>query len=164
MIVVSNTSPIINLATTSHLFLLQQLYTQIIIAQAVYDEIVVEGHGLPGSTEVQNETWFSKESVKNQALVKVLELELDSGEAETLALAFEVGADLVLLDEKSGRQVANRLNLKVIGIPGILVEAKHKNLIPSVKSVMDDLITKAGFWISPKLYADVLQIVGENIP
>lgn len=164
MIVVSDTSPIINLAIISHLSVLQHLYGQIIIAQAVYDEIVVQGVGLPGSSEVQAAAWIVKETVKNQALVRVLELELDIGEAETLALALEIGSDFVLLDEKSGRGVAKNLNLKVIGILGILVEAKHKSLIVTVKPVMDDLITKAGFWINPKLYNDVLQLVGEENP
>lgn len=164
MIVVSNTSPIINLATISQLSILEQLYTKLIIAQAVYDEIVVIGKGLPGSAEVQSGIWISKERVKNQALVNALKLELDPGEAETLALALEIGADLVLLDEKSGRQVAARFNLKIIGIIGILVEAKKNNLISDVKTQMDNLISKAGFWISLKLYNQVLQVAGEDIP
>jgi uncharacterized protein len=164
MITVSNTSPIINLAAISQLSLLQQLYGNIVIAQAVYDEIVVVGQGLPGSVEVENNGWITTQPVKNKALVNSLRLELDPGEAETLALAVEVGADLVLLDEKNGRQVAARLNLRVIGILGILVEAKKNNLIPDVKTHMDNLIVKAGFWINPKFYSQILQSTGENVP
>ena len=161
MIVVSNTSPIINLAAISQLSILQQLYSNLIIAQAVYDEIVVAGQGLPGSVEVKNGTGISNKIVKNQTLVKALKLELDPGEAETIALALEVGADIVLLDEKNGRQVATRFNQKVIGILGILIEAKNNNLIGDVKTQMDNLTSKAGFWINPKLYNKVLQIAGE---
>lgn len=161
MIIVSNTSPIINLAATSNLFIIQKLYSQITISQAVYDEIVVGGLGLPGSAEVQSEQWVSKVVVQNKNLVKALELELDSGEAETIALALELGAGIVLMDEKNGRKVAKRFNLRTVGILGVLIEAKQNSIITSIKPIMDSLIATAGFWIAPKLYSQVLQSVGE---
>jgi predicted nucleic acid-binding protein len=164
MIVVSNTSPIINLAAVEQLPLLEQLYYQISIAQAVYDEIVVAGAGLPGADAVSAGLWIERKAVTNTALVTLLEADLDKGEAATIALALEVKADLVLLDEKRGRQIANRLGLKVVGIIGILIEAKNRGLILLVKPVLDELMAKAGFWVSPAFYADILQLAGETAP
>jgi predicted nucleic acid-binding protein len=145
MIIVSNTSPIINLAMVGQLNLLEQLYLNIDLAQAVYDEIVVAGIGKPGASEMQKANWLQVHQVANIPLVKALELELDMGEAETIAFAVELKADLVLLDERRGRNVAARLGLNKIGILGILFEAKNKGLLPNIKPVLDDLIKKLDF-------------------
>lgn len=71
--------------------------------------------------------------------------ELDKGEAEAIALALELGADQVLIDERRGRRIAARLNLRYTGILGILVEAKNRGLISEVKPLLDALIDRAGF-------------------
>ena len=65
------------------------------------------------------------------------------------------------MDEQLGRQVASDYGLKFIGVLGILVEAKRRGLIPSVKLILDDLIAKAEFWVSQQLYARTLQAAGE---
>jgi len=87
--------------------------------------------------------------------------ELDPGEAEAIALAKELKADLLLMDERRGRRVASRLGLRFVGLLGILVEAKHKGLIKAVKPILDSLITKAGFWLGNRLYTRILETVGE---
>ncbi|MEH2372318.1 DUF3368 domain-containing protein [Nostoc sp.] len=78
------------------------------------------------------------------------------------ALALEMKADQVLIDERRGRMVAARLNLDYIGILGILVEAKSQRLISAVKPLFDALINQAGFWVAEPLYKSVLQLVDEN--
>lgn len=93
MIVVSNTSPITNLAAVNHLSLLQQLYETIVIPQAVYDEMTGAGKSVAGSAEVQTLVWIQTQKVANEALVTALQLELDSGEAQAIALAIELKAD-----------------------------------------------------------------------
>lgn len=162
MIVVSDTSAIINLAAVEQLDLLRQLYGKIAIPQAVYHEIAVVGAGQPGATEVQTLEWIETKQVANDALATALQMELDVGEAEAIALAVELKADLLLLDERRGRVVASRLGLKFIGLLGVLIEAKDREFIPAIKPILDDLITKAGFWISDRLYARVLQTAGES--
>lgn len=161
MIVVSNTSPITNLAAISQLVLLQQLYGTIVIPQAVYDEMAGVGRVVAGSVEVQTKSWIQTQQVTNKALVTALQLELDGGEAEAIALAIELKADLLLLDERRGRTVASRFGLKFTGILGVLIEAKHKGVISAVKPVVDSLILTAGFWITDSLYQRVLQTAGE---
>ena len=103
MIVVSNTSPIINLAAIGQLDLLRHLYGTIIIPQAVYHEIAVRGAGQPGASEIQTSPWFERQHVRDTILVKRLEQHLDTGEAEAIALSIEMRANLLLIDERRGR-------------------------------------------------------------
>ena len=136
MIVVSNTSPILNLAVIGQLDLLQMLYDRVTVPQAVYDEIVVEGTDLPGAEEVKAARWIEARQPSDRGVVASLELELDRGEAEAIALAVELNADLLLLDEREGRAIASRFNLKFIGLLGVLTETKRKGFIPALKPVM----------------------------
>ncbi len=92
----------------------------------------------------------------------MLRLELGEGEAEAIALALESQADLVLLDERRGRQRAVRLGLRVTGVLGVLVEAKCQHLLAAVRPVLDALRHDAGFWISDDLYRRVLDLAGET--
>lgn len=161
MIVVSNTSPITNLAAVNQLNLLQQLYNSIIIPEAVYQELTNVGTIVPGSTEVQTLGWIQMQLVTDRSTVTSLQLELDDGEAEAIALATELKADLLLLDERRGYQIASRYGLKVKGVLGVLIAAKSRGLIPAVKPVLDDLIGIAGFWVTQPLYNRVLQIASE---
>lgn len=87
---------------------------------------------------------------------------LDSGEAAALALAVEIHADLVLIDERRGYEVAVQLGLRTMGILGILLRAKSTGLIPAVKPVLDALQRDAGFWLSEPLRKQVLQAAGEG--
>ena len=161
MIVVSNTSPIINLFAVGQVELLHQLYGKVLIPQAVYHEVVVSGAGQAGAEEIQKLDWIEVRTVVDRALVSVLEGELDAGEAEAIALAVEQQSDLLLLDERQGRQVASRLGLKYIGLLGVLISAKQQGHIIKVKPIVDELIMRAGFWVNPQLYARVLEASGE---
>lgn len=158
MIVVSNTSPLMNLAVINQLKIMEQLYGKVIIPEEVSNELVTAGiYPL-----IEKKPWIEKHKVKNKGLSGMLKIELDDGEAEAIALAIELKADLVLIDERLGRNIASRFGQKCIGILGMLMEAKHKGIIASVKPVVDDLITKAGFWVSNALYLKVLREAGEE--
>ncbi|MGD1927972.1 MAG: DUF3368 domain-containing protein [Leptolyngbyaceae cyanobacterium] len=161
MIVVSDTSPINNLAAINHLNLLHQLYGTVFIPEAVYRELTDPNFPVAGAAEVQTFDWIQTRTVSDLTLVEALTSELDFGEAEALALAVEMQADQVLMDERRGRLIASRLNLRCTGILGILVEAKNKGLIVKVKTLLDALTNEAGFWVSEPLYKSVLQLVNE---
>ncbi|HEY9707306.1 MAG TPA: DUF3368 domain-containing protein [Oculatellaceae cyanobacterium] len=60
-----------------------------------------------------------------------------------------------------GRQAATEQGLRITGVLGILVAAKHQGLITAVKPTMDDLVAIAGFRVSSQLYADVLIAASE---
>ncbi|MEJ1933615.1 DUF3368 domain-containing protein [Nostoc sp. NIES-2111] len=163
MIVISDTSAITNLAAIEHLHLLPQLYTQIIIPEAVYRELTEVNPSVAGSREVQSATWIEVISVVNRHVVERLqqEVRLDPGESEAIALALELDADLLLIDERRGRAEANRLGLRITGLLGILVEAKYQNLIVAVKPLMDSLIVTSEFRVSSALYNQILEMVDE---
>lgn len=156
MIVVSNTSPLTNLAAIGQFALLHELFGTIQIAQEVWEELNAFGQPWPGSREVANSPWISQKQVKNKELVLALRRDLDRGEAATIALAVELKADLVLLDEQDGRHAAQRMSLRPLGVLGILLEAKRKGIVTVVKPHVDNLRQTAGFYLSDAVYQTVL--------
>lgn len=128
MIVVSNTTPLIGLASIQRFDLLRQIFGELIIAQAVYDEAVVAGREIGGAKrEVLAADWIKTVHVKDRLAVEVLLDELDLGEAETIVLARELAADWVLMDEKKGRRKLTPLGLQKIGTVGILLKANRSD-------------------------------------
>lgn len=157
MHVVSNSSPLINLARIGKLTLLRELFGVLIVPDAVWQEVVVEGAGQPGADEVRSAEWIQRQAVMNTQLVQALQQDLDAGEAEAIALSLELGADLLLMDENLGRQTARHLGLRYIGLIGALVMAKRRGLISAVKPHLDMLRDIAGFRVDAALYDYVLK-------
>ena len=159
MVVVSNASPLIYLAAIKRLDILEQIFGTILIPPSVYREIVVVGDGQPGSVEVETLPWILAKGLTNPE--PPTSLGLDAGEADAIALAIQEGADILLMDERRGRNVASGLNLTVLGTLGVLIDAKRRGIIHRIKPELDSLVNQAGFWVNPNLYARVLEIAGE---
>jgi predicted nucleic acid-binding protein len=159
-IVVSDASPLINLARVEQFELLAAFYDQVIIPQAVYDEVVVRGQGREGSSEVQNTSWIDVCDPQNDLAVRVLAAELGMGEASAIILAQERQATLLLIDEIRGRRVAQQLGLKVRGTLGILARAKREGRISNLRQVLN-LLHALGTWIGEELCEEVLRLAGE---
>jgi predicted nucleic acid-binding protein len=160
MIIVSDTSPISNLAAIGQLELLQQLYGNVVIPTAVYQEILNSGDTDPAVLAIKSVNWIQTLNIKNTALFQTLQSNLDIGEAEAITLAVELNADRLIVDERRGRKEAIRLGLRVTGILGILLAAKQQGLVLRIQPLLDDLIAN-GFWIREELYAELLQLAGE---
>lgn len=128
MIIVSNTSPISSLAKVDKLSLLENIYGQVNIPQAVYDELTDIRAGEKVNNAIINASWIEIRSVTNKQLVKQLEFHLDRGEAEAIILAVELNANQLLIDERLGRQEANKFGLSLIGVLGMLLIAKKKRI------------------------------------
>ena len=163
MTIVSNASPLINLARIGKLDLLQRLYDSVLIPQAVWDEVVVQGAGQPGAEEVSSAPWVRHSVVVNAQLVWALRQDLDAGEAEAIVLALETKAELLLMDERLGRETARHMGLRYTGLVGLLIEAKHKGLITEVKSHLDAPRREANFRVRNALYRRVLHDEGEKL-
>ena len=157
--VVSNTTPIISLLKLNQLDLLKQLYTQISIPVAVYNEVEA-GKAKGFYKDLSKIDWIKIIEIKDKQAVKYF-LDLDSGEAEAIVLATELNADLIVLDEKLGRFHAKNADLKVTGTIGILLKAKAVGLINEFKPLLDEL-TEKEVWISEKLKKEILEKVGEK--
>lgn len=161
MIVVSDASPLIALAAVEKLDLLRTLYGEVLVPSAVFDEVTAIRQTAPGADEVRTSEWIRVRTVENRALVEALALELDAGEAAAIALAVEVNGDLLLMDERRGRVAAIRLGRRVVGVLGVVVEAKAAGLLPEVRPILDALTQEVGFRISAALHARVLAAAGE---
>ncbi len=161
MIVVSNSSPLVSLGAIGRLELLRDLYGTISIPRAVHYEVAVQGSGRPGAAEVQTFDRITPCDVGNPNIATALQGKLDLGEAEAIALALELQADLLLMDERLGRIEAARFGLRFIGTLGVLIEAKAQGRLQEIKPVLDELKTNTGFRMSEALRARVLQEAGE---
>jgi predicted nucleic acid-binding protein len=160
LIVVSDASPILNLRRIDRLELLGALYGHVLIPPAVLAELSAEA--VPGAApDIAMPSWLTIQTPTDWERVQELRRRLDAGEAEAIVLAIERHADLLLIDERRGRQIAVAAGLRVTGLIGALADAKRAGLIDSVKPVLDDLIQHARFWIGPALYSAVLAELGE---
>ena len=158
--VVSDTSPLINLAAIGHLDLLRALYGKVRIPNAVYREID-RFEEQPGADAVQSMDWIGVQSCPRPDLATALREELDAGEAEAIAMAMDAGA-LLLIDEREGRRVASRLDVSRLGLLGVLVQAKRAGHVPALRPLLGSLRQDAGFWMSEALQNRVLEEVDER--
>ncbi|MCX6701175.1 MAG: DUF3368 domain-containing protein [Methanomicrobiales archaeon] len=88
--------------------------------------------------------------------------DLHEGEAESIALAIELSAGVIILDETEVRRIAEQHGLLVIGIIGILLQAKADGKIRSMRVEMDRLQRTGNFWISKSLQQMILTTAGES--
>lgn len=161
MIIVSDTSPLCNLQLVNSLWLLRELYGIVIIPHAVADELAAASN-----RELQNICnleWIQRRTLGLTRVAERLQRErgLDPGEPDAIALAIELKADDLLIDERLGRREALQLGVSVIGVLGILVAAKQRGLIPMVQPVMHALIEEAGFRVSNLLYQRIITLSDE---
>lgn len=160
-LVVSNSSPIINLAIIGKLELLHTFWGTIIVPEAVWKETVIDGDSNQEVERIKEAGWINVEKVEDRNFVLALENTLDKGEAEAIALAIEKGADIILLDETDARDAADVFKIRKTGVLGILIRAKMENKIPSLKKEIDNLRDKANFWLKESLIESALRAVGE---
>lgn len=162
MIVVSDTSPIGSLFLIGQIDLLPAVFGNVIIPEQVFAELLVLetdfGHDL---TSLRNAPWLKIRDAHDAQAVARLRTILDQGESEAIVLAKELNADFLLIDESEGRKIAQQEGLQIIGLLGVLMQAKRKGLIHLVKPLLDDLRLRADFRIAESLYQEVLRRVGE---
>lgn len=146
---VSNSSCLIVLEATAQLDLLPRLYQTVLVPPAVAAEW---GTSPPA--------WVKVQAAGNQPLVQALRLQLGPGEAEAIALAVEIGASRLILDDRRARRVASGFQVPITGTVGVVLRAKQAGLIPLARPVLDAL-RAAGFRLADPLYQQALQLAGE---
>jgi len=157
MIIVSNTTPIISLASIGKLDILQALFGKIIIAEAVYQEIKAkESYGYH---DIDQE-YIQVKAIQGKIYTDLLLNQLDLGEAETIILAKEINADFVIIDENLGYKMAKNSGLNATRTLSVLLNAKQNGMITEIKPLLDEMISK-GRWYSQKVYEQILMRSGE---
>ena len=162
MLVISDTSCLSALIQTKHLHLLQNLYQGITIPSVVFEELsVLTDFGID-ITILQESHWLKVRTPSDQILLQKLMLDLHEGEAQAIALAIELHADLLIVDDYEARKAASDLGLHITGLGGVLLEAKRHGFIKEVKPLLDNIIHAAGFYLGERVYAKILSLAGES--
>jgi len=157
MIIIAGASPLVALAACDCLYVLEKLFDEVNVAQAVYDEVTVEGK--PGANKLK---------AYLQGKVSDLPLDnyiisgdtLDEGELKSIALYKQLHADYLLIDEKAGRRIAKLNQIAIIGSLGVLIEGKRKGIIPLLQPHIATL-RKSGIYFSNSLLDYALKAVDE---
>jgi hypothetical protein len=161
VIVVADTSVLINLCRVGQGGLFKTLFQDVVIPPAVAREFVRLAANVPRFADLTMPAGIREQSPTLSSPSVSAALALDPGEAAALSLAVEINADAVLLDERRAYEVARSLGLPAIGVLGILLRAKRVGILPQIKPVIQALQQEAGFWISQSLLKEVLKQAGE---
>jgi predicted nucleic acid-binding protein len=142
--IISDTSCFIVLSKIGQLEILQQLFGNIITTPEIADEF---GESLPD--------WVEVVAAKDKYKQQLFEIQVDKGESSALALALEIGKSLLIIDDYKARKLAKTLNIDYIGTIGIIILAKHKGIISSIKPILEK-IKETNFRISAELELQAL--------
>jgi predicted nucleic acid-binding protein len=157
VLVIADSSPLIHLSRVGVLHLLPALFDEIVAPRAVWGEVAERRPSAPGVDALHQARWLRV--VDDPPLE--LDLGLDPGETAAILLAESLRADLLLIDERVGREVAQARGLTVRGTLGVLVQARREGLLPALKPLLDALFAE-GFRIAPALVREALAHVGEG--
>ena len=160
--IVSDSSPLISAARAGELALVRRVYSSLILPQAVYEEIVIQGEGKPGADDIKRAVgdWIDVRKVDAVAEVQKLQEKLETGESEAIVLAEELHA-LLYADERAVVIEAQRRNIPITSTIAMLLTAKESGFIASVQTVLDAFV-EAGFRIDDRLYEYTLKEADEG--
>jgi uncharacterized protein len=160
VIVVCDSTVLIGLSRIGKLELLRDLFGQISIPGAVFTELAGKGMNRPGAESLKQADWIKPTDIADRSQVSFLLGTLDRGEAEVLALARELEADLVLLDEEKARKIAVIAGFDIMGLLGLFVLAKSIGVIDRIRPLIEDLRRK-NFRVSDRIVSEALKRAGE---
>lgn len=164
MIVVSDTTPLISLLKIDRIDLLEKLFGQVLIPQAVFDELIADERFKSEADQIIQKQFIRVKAVKNPESASILKRAtgLDRGESEAIVLTDEQNADVLLMDEAKGRTVSFQMGLKIMGTIGILMAAYEENELTEdeVRACVEGL-KRAGRHISQKHYQMLLDRLRE---
>lgn len=155
MIIISDTTPIISLLKAGQLELLKYLFGEVVIPEAVYEELVGNRMFQIEAEKIKQCPFIKVSQVKDLKSVNIFRrvTGLDAGESEAIVMAEERQADLLLMDERKGRRVAKQMGLTITGTMGVLIQAFDEKLLS--KDAVETCLTvmkKCGIRISDGLF------------
>ena len=148
-IIISDTSCLILLSKIDELNLLNKISDKVFITTTIQNEY---GKDLP--------SWINIKEPNDNHYQKILEMDLDKGEASAIALSLEMDNSIIIIDDLKGRNVAERLNLRYSGTFGLILKAKQIGIIQSVKPILTK-VKETNFRFSEKLFKLILEQAGE---
>lgn len=157
---VVDTSPLIFLAKLGHLDLLRTGADLVCVPQAVLDEVQTGRDDAAAIISEASLSWLSVRQVINSDAVVLLQGDLDRGEAEVIVLAREIHADRLVMDDLDARRLARRLGFDLVGTMGLLLAARLRGTIPSLRNEIERL-DALGFRATPLLVEAALKEAGE---
>jgi hypothetical protein len=158
---VTNTSPLVFLHKIGRLDLLNDLYGDPVVPSAALDEVVARNSEQAEALRKTIEGGkFKVRSAEPDVLARISD-DLGAGERGCIALAVEMNADLVIIDEARGRTVARSWNLDVTGCIGVITQAYQRGLVGSVREELDKLLG-VGLWVGENLYEEILRECNEE--
>lgn len=140
--------------------ILQELYGEIVIPRAVFEEVTGKDDNAKLNLS-QNLSWIKVLEVQDKSNRKMYQAKLHDGEVEVMMLANELSADLLIIDDNAAKKTAKFLGFTVTGTLGVILKAKSEGIIPQVKPIVDEML-RQGFYISPKIIENVLRTAKEN--
>lgn len=153
---VVNTSPLVFLGNLGRLELLRHEGREVCIPRAVAEEIAAKPDAAAQAVQDACTAWLRVRQVVDDTAVTLVQATLHTGEAEAIVLAIELQAERLVLDDHDARRFAHRCGLKIIGTLGILLAAKQRGVISSLREEINALAA-LGFRANPQLVAAVLQ-------
>ncbi|WPD22512.1 MAG: DUF3368 domain-containing protein [Candidatus Electrothrix scaldis] len=157
MILVADASPLIALACCDCLHILEKLFGEVKVSATVYEEVTIKNRS--GSAQLLK--YLQGKVVDDEPTTLVIEGgSLDRGELSSMILYKKIGADFLLIDEKLGRKIAKLNNIKVIGSLGVLIEAKKKGIVPSIKPHVE-ILRASSIYFSSALLDHALKMANE---
>lgn len=129
MIVVSDTTPLISFLKIERLDLLEKLFGDVLIPEAVFQELIADGRFKQEADQIKQKQFIIVQPIKNPESVSVLKRAtgLDQGESEAIVLTDEMNADILLMDEAKGRAISAQMGFRIMGTIGVLIAAYEEN-------------------------------------
>lgn len=164
LLTVSDTSALSALARMGWLDWLRECWQRVAVPEAVWQELADIGDdaGRDALLTARNEGWLTVHIASDRPLVESLSVHLDPGESEAIALAVELHANALLIDEMDGREAARKLGLATTGTLGIVIWAKRQGLVNSADQAVEALVKRTRFFVSEAVRREVRRLAGEN--
>lgn len=160
--VIVNTTPLIALSHVRQLDILRKMYGEILIPQAVYQELSEKQESVCKKQVDNSLDWIHIEKIRNEMAKLMYKTQLHDGEVEVMILAKEKSADIVIIDDANAKKHAKYLGLPVTGTLGVLIKAKKLGYIDELKPIIQEMIDNH-IYISEKLMKFCIQQAGEEM-
>lgn len=154
--IVADATPLIALAKIKALHILSGLFQEVSVPEAVWTEVVVHGQGKPGAVEISAAPWIHKRQVQAALTPPPSFLSTNAGEREAVALALELNAAALLVDERLASRWAEELGIICLGTLEVLLRAVRHNLISDAQPLIEAL-QKCGFYMAPSVLSQALE-------